>query len=77
MLAREQYESNPDACEVAKAGGIGSGHFNLYLVLGLAFLLRTMLPTFAYLYTRDVTIFYMILMFRPGPLVMLTFGCAR
>lgn len=54
MLARGQCESNSDS--MPKAGR--TTHFNIYLILGLAFLLRTLLPTFAYLYTRDTTIFY-------------------
>jgi 4-amino-4-deoxy-L-arabinose transferase-like glycosyltransferase len=57
MRAREKCESTSDSCEVPRAAGPGSSHFNLYLVVGLALLLRALLPTFAYLYTRDITIF--------------------
>lgn len=34
------------------------GHLNIWLVLGLALFLRTLLPLLGYCYTHDVTIFY-------------------
>jgi Dolichyl-phosphate-mannose-protein mannosyltransferase len=42
---------------VAKANGTGIGRVNIYHIVGLAFLLRALLPTLAYLHTQDVTIF--------------------
>src|SRR6202521_2546749 len=43
---------------MSKSRPLNIGHLNIWLVLGLALFLRTLLPLLGYCYTHDVTIFY-------------------
>jgi 4-amino-4-deoxy-L-arabinose transferase-like glycosyltransferase len=57
LRRRKLCEGDSDSFETPKVGETGSSHFHICFVLSLALLLRILLPTFAYVYTHDTTIF--------------------
>src|ERR1700719_69268 len=61
LMSIQKYALECDEARWARRmsnGAVKIGRLRIWLVLGLALLLRTLLPIAGYLYTRDVTIFY-------------------